>query len=56
MPYVFIPEGHAVLTFPVPTAVEDMRDDAAKILDEIAGPLRGASAHVIDTLDEGDDG
>jgi len=48
---VFIPEGHAFYTFPIPAATEDPRDDATKILDAMAGPLRGAAAHVQDLID-----
>ena len=53
---VFVPEGHAFYTFPIPAATEDARDDATKILDAMAGPLRGAAAHVTDLIDEGEDG
>ena len=48
---VFVPEGHAFYTFPIPAATEDPRDDATKILDAMAGPLRGAAAHVQDLID-----
>jgi len=53
---VFIPEGHAFYTFPIPATPEDARDDATKILDAMAGPLRGAAAHVQEYLDNGEDG
>ena len=53
---VFVPEGHAFYTFPIPATSEDARDDATKILDAMAGPLRGAAAHVTDLIDEGEDG
>ena len=38
---VFVPEGHAFYTFPIPAAT---------------GPLRGAAAHVQEYLDNGEDG
>lgn len=53
---VFVPEGHAFYTFPVPAISDSTDDDGAAILDHIAGPLRGAAAHVVHGLDEGEDG
>lgn len=53
---VFIPEGHAFYTFPVPAITDSATDDGAQILDHIAGPLRGAAAHVQEYLDNGEDG
>lgn len=53
---VFVPEGHAFYTFPVPAITDSATDDGAAILDSIAGPLRGAAAHVVHGLDEGEDG
>ena len=53
---VFVPEGHAFYTFPVPAISNSTDDDGAAILDSIAGPLRGAAAHVTDLIDEGEDG
>ena len=48
---VFIPEGHAFYSFPVPAITDSATDDGAQILDHIAGPLRGAAAHVQDLID-----
>jgi len=48
---VFVPEGHAFYTFPVPAITDSATDDGAQILDHIAGPLRGAAAHVQDLID-----
>ena len=53
---VFIPDGHAFYTFPVPAITDSATDDGAQILDHIAGPLRGAAAHVQEYLDNGEDG
>ena len=53
---VFVPEGHAFYTFPVPAITDSATDDGAQILDHIAGPLRGAAAHVQEYLDNGEDG
>jgi hypothetical protein len=54
--WVFVPDNHGFYTFPIPATSEDPRDDATKILDAMAGPLRGAAAHVTDLIDEGEDG
>lgn len=49
--WVWVPNNHGFYTFPIPATPEDARDDATKILDAMAGPLRGAAAHVQDLID-----
>lgn len=51
-----VPAGHAAIIFPVPAISDSTDDDGSAILDSIAGPLRGAAAHVVHGLDEGEDG
>lgn len=46
-----VPAGHAAIIFPVPAITDSATDDGAQILDSIAGPLRGAAAHVQDLID-----
>lgn len=43
-PLIWVPDGHAVHTYPVPAISDSTNDDGAAILDRIAGPLRGAPA------------
>lgn len=54
--WVFVPNNHGFYTFPIPAITDSATDDGAQILDHIAGPLRGAAAHVTDLIDEGEDG
>ena len=52
---IAVPRGYAAYIYPV--AISDSAtDDGAQILDHIAGPLRGAAAHVQEYLDNGEDG
>ena len=52
---IAVPRGYAAYIYPV--AISDSAtDDGAQILDSIAGPLRGAAAHVQEYLDNGEDG
>lgn len=47
---IAVPRGYAAYIYPV--AISDSAtDDGAQILDHIAGPLRGAAAHVQDLID-----
>ena len=52
---IAVPRGYAAYIYPVAIS-GSATDDGAQILDHIAGPLRGAAAHVTDLIDEGEDG
>ena len=52
---IAVPRGYAAYIYPVAIS-GSATDDGAQILDSIAGPLRGAAAHVQEYLDNGEDG
>jgi hypothetical protein len=47
---IAVPRGYAAYIYPVAIS-GSATDDGAQILDHIAGPLRGAAAHVQDLID-----